>query len=333
MESHPRSSVFHTTAWLTALRRTYRYNPVAFTTSAPGSELTNAAVFCEVESWLTGRRLVSLPFSDHCDLLFDHYEVDALGPVLETELQEKKYRYIALRSTNGFSTEEFGFQMWETFCGHHIDLRPELDTLFKNCHKNSTQRKIRRAEREGLTYEEGRSPFLLDCFYALQVRTRQRHRIPPQPRRWFDNLVEECGPDLKIRVAFDQRQPVAAIITIRHKQTLVYKYGCSDSEHHNLGGIHLLLWEAIRDGKQEGLRTLDLGRSAWDAAGLITFKDRWGAQRSDLKYLRMYPSSAARSAATHRKNEWKQRAMARILPTLPAPVFRAFGNCVYRHLG
>ena len=34
-----------------------------------GSELANAVVFARIESWLTGRRLVSLPFSDHCELL------------------------------------------------------------------------------------------------------------------------------------------------------------------------------------------------------------------------------------------------------------------------
>ena len=47
------------------------YQPVAFTTCAPAAELRNAVVFCEIQSWLTGSRLVSLPFSDHCDPLVD----------------------------------------------------------------------------------------------------------------------------------------------------------------------------------------------------------------------------------------------------------------------
>src|SRR5215467_14482639 len=71
VEKHPHASVFHSVAWLQALRNTYGYEPVVFTTSPPHAELTNAMVFCRIESWLTGRRLVSLPFSDHCEPLCD----------------------------------------------------------------------------------------------------------------------------------------------------------------------------------------------------------------------------------------------------------------------
>src|ERR1700691_1050981 len=63
------SSVFHTVAWLQALHRTYGCEPIVFSTAPPGTEIENGLVFCRVESWLTGTRLVSLPFSDHCDAL------------------------------------------------------------------------------------------------------------------------------------------------------------------------------------------------------------------------------------------------------------------------
>src|SRR5436309_14191557 len=71
VESHPRSSIFHTREWLAALRRTYKYKPRAFTTSAPGNLLSNGIVFCQAKSWLTGSSLVSLPFSDQCDPLVE----------------------------------------------------------------------------------------------------------------------------------------------------------------------------------------------------------------------------------------------------------------------
>ncbi|HEY5214960.1 MAG TPA: hypothetical protein VIJ38_18275, partial [Acidobacteriaceae bacterium] len=78
--SHPQASVFHTHAWLSALKVTYGYRPLVLTTSAPRAPLTDAIVFCEVDSWLTGRRLVSLPFSDHCEPLLN--EPAALAPLL-----------------------------------------------------------------------------------------------------------------------------------------------------------------------------------------------------------------------------------------------------------
>jgi hypothetical protein len=39
VERHPRASVFHTVGWLEALRRTYGYEPVAYTTSSPTGDL------------------------------------------------------------------------------------------------------------------------------------------------------------------------------------------------------------------------------------------------------------------------------------------------------
>src|SRR5216683_3051172 len=69
VENHPKASVFHSANWLRALQSAYDYDPVVLTTSPPGVALSNGLVFCRIKSWLTGRRLVSLPFSDHCEPL------------------------------------------------------------------------------------------------------------------------------------------------------------------------------------------------------------------------------------------------------------------------
>src|SRR6266478_8023935 len=98
LEVHPRASVFHSSAWLEALRRTYGYQSIAYTTSTPGEELQNGIVFCRVESWLTGRRLVSLPFSDHCEPLVQKPEdLQTLVDGLEQELRNSNWRYIEIR--------------------------------------------------------------------------------------------------------------------------------------------------------------------------------------------------------------------------------------------
>src|SRR2546421_630110 len=172
----------------------------------------------------------------------------------------------------------------ETFCFHSVDLTPALPDIFRRLHKDSTQRKIRRAERERLTYEQGRGEGLLDTFYQLLIRTRRRQHIPPPPRAWFRNLLAGLGDGISLRIASKDGHPIASIVTLRFKDVLVYKYGCSDERFHNLGGMHLLLWNAVQEAKQDGARELDLGRSDRRNSGLITFKDRWGAVRSDLTY-------------------------------------------------
>ena len=166
VEKHPRASVFHTPGWLEALRRTYAYQPVALTTSAPDQALDNGLVFCRIDSFLTGRRLVSLPFADHCEPLFEN--PDDLIPVLghlQQGLREAKWKYIELRPRT-WSWE--AYEASQAFYLHTLDLSPEIGQLLRSFHKDSVQRKIRRTEREGLIYEEGRSAELLDKFYRLR---------------------------------------------------------------------------------------------------------------------------------------------------------------------
>ena len=57
--THPRASVFHSPAWLDALRRTYAYHPIVLTTSPPGIKLTSGLPICQVKTW-GGQRFVSL---------------------------------------------------------------------------------------------------------------------------------------------------------------------------------------------------------------------------------------------------------------------------------
>src|SRR5438034_5555456 len=101
---------------------------------------------------------------------------------------------------------------------------------------------------------------------------------------------------MKLRIASKAGQPIASIVTLSFRDVLVYKYGCSDERFHNLGGMHLLLWKAIQEGKSNGAREFDLGRSDRDNPGLITFKDRWGATRSQLTYWR-YPAAVPQARA------------------------------------
>jgi CelD/BcsL family acetyltransferase involved in cellulose biosynthesis len=326
---HPKASIFHTSGWLRALHRTYRFEPVAFTTSRPTDDLQNALVFAAVRSWLTGSRLVSLPFSDHCEPLVDsREELQALCSAVLRHRPEERWRYIEIRPTSPDFSLEAGFGKGQTFLLHRLNLRPDLDVLLSSFHKDSIRRKIRRAERERLTYEEGRSEALLRKLCYLLDLTRQRHQVPLQPRAWFDNLIDCLGGNVCIRIVSKDGQPVAGILTLAHGKSVVYKYGGSDTRLNSAGGIPFLFWKAIQDAKRTGAQELDLGRSDCDAAGLIAFKEHLAATRSTLTYWRC--PEAMRSAS---KNAWAISVAKRVFARLPGPVRRASGRFLYPHIG
>lgn len=331
---HNRASLFHSSPWLKALKESYGYEVVACTTSHPEEKLGNAIVFCRVKSWLTGRRLVSLPFSDHCEPLVDSEEdLDVMALGLEQEVSRSRWDYIeirplrttALNTTLSCTTIPYHF--------HELDLRPPLSVLFQNLHRSCIQRKIRRAERDGLIYREGSSQEFLNHFYRLFILTRRRHKLPPQPKAWFANLVRFFGEALKIRLALNDERPIAAIMTIAYKGTLAYKYACSDSRFNNLGGIHLLLWNAIQDAKAGGLCCLDFGRTDADQQSLITFKNRWGASHSNLTYSRYGDSKRSTHAFDLSATKWKCRAAKYVVSHTPSRIVSKIGQMLYGHIG
>jgi len=325
--------VFHMSGWLKALRRSYGYQPLAFTTSPPRAELKDAIVFCCVDSWFTGKRLVSIPFADHCSPLVNGAEnlYELLDCISRTHGVHGRYVEIRPLSDGDIRfRENTCFREQEQFRIHSLDLRPDLNAILKSFHKDSVQRRILHAERIGLLYEEGSAPSLLHKFYHLLVRTSQRHGVPPKSIKWYQDLLSAFKERGRIRVASKLDVPIAAILTLSHNGTVTYKYGGSDKRYHNLAGMPFLLWRAIVESKGSGAHTFDMGRSDLDNPGLINFKSKWGTVDSPLTYWRC-------PAPSHHWPAWVRTNMPKVgsyvLSTMPGRVAIGVGEVLYKHAG
>jgi hypothetical protein len=321
---HPHASVFHSRGWLEALKRTFGYEPIVLTTTAQGP-LENGLALCRVRAWTT-RRLVSLPFSDHCDPLVDRAEdLSDMLEFLKGEMGRGRWRSLELRPRHVVPT---GLATGADYYLHTLDLARPADEIFNGSHPSCTRRAIRRAEREGLCYEAGTSERLLVSFYGLFRLTRRRHGLPPQPLAWFRNLAVGLGSSLAIHVASKEGLPIAGILTLSFKKTMVYKYGGSDASHHRLGGMPFLFWRVIQGAQAQGIEELDLGRSDLDQAGLAAFKDHLGAARSALTYY-SWPQKRRGTAS----DGPLARAAREIIRHLPDAALDLTGRVLYRHLG
>ena len=173
----------------------------------------------------------------------------------------------------------------------------------------------------------GRTEILVDEFYRLVLMTRKRHQLLPQPRAWFKNLVECMGDNIQIRVARKDGIPIAALMTLRHRSSVIYKYGCSDERLHNLGAMPFLFWKLIEESKASGAERIDFGRSDLNHEGLITFKDKFGTSRRVLNYYR-YPQEAKSNSAA-----WERIKIKQVVRILPDSISSIAGRMIYRHIG
>jgi len=304
---------------------------MVFTSARPDQELAGGLVFSNVQSWLIPPRLVSLPFSDHTDpLIDDPAEMHSLAEFLTRGPNARQWHSIELRPPECSAAPDAsdGFSDGHAFLLHSLDLRPSLPDLFRALQKDSIQRKIRRGEREGLQLLEGRSESLLRAFYRLTVLTRRRQGLPPPPILWFRNVLGCLGERALIQLVLKNERPIAAILTLHYKETMVYKYGCSDARYHSLGSMPFVLWRTVEHAKALGCTKLDFGRSDPANHGLITFKERFGAVRSTLTYKKFpAPSSSLAESA------WLERAARGVFSVLPDRLQILAGRVIYPHIG
>ena len=327
----PGSSVFHTCEWLHALKREYAYEPVALAVTDPHTgALRSGLVLCRIHTSLRKRTLVSLPFSDHCSLLAASTDDPALLlTTLRDEQRNGRCRSVELRSRAPIIGIEPAFSNSQSYFLHTLDLRGTLESVTARFHKNHVLRKIRRSEREGLRCVEGNDREALNAFYPLLVRTRRRHGLPPQPREWFETILDCLKERATIRVAYKGATPIATVLTLTHRGTVTYKYGASDERWHNLGGMQLLLWKTIEDASARGFTELDMGRSETHATSLVAFKEHWGATRETLKYLTCPKPSPIRTGlmrGTLGVARW-------VLSRSPEAVLVRLGKALYHHAG
>lgn len=318
-------SAFHSDGWRQALQATYGYSFV----DARWEAGEKAVAFGGVKSWLTGRRLVSLPFADHCEPLVSGCEgAMALAEWIRREYVRGKWSYIEIRPLDSARFAGTVLAPSRSFWLHWLDLEPSAEDLFRSLKRDNLQRRIRHAERQGLLYQRGATPELLEVFYRLLLKTRRRQGLLPQPRRWFENLFKFMGGAVEIRLASQGANPVGALFTLRCEGTVVYKYGCSDERFHHLGAMPFLFWKLIEESKREGAERIDFGRTDLDHTGLIAFKDNFGGRRQRLTYFR-YPAEAATASSAY-DGMGLARRVFRVLPDAAAA---ALGGFAYRHFG
>ena len=327
--SHPQASAFHRTGWLRALAKTYGYRPVVLTSSPPGQRLSDGIAFCEIKSRITGSRLVSLPFSDHAQpLLSEKGDTLGLPEWVHTARSRLGWKYIELRPVSARPEWSPAFESSQSFWRHTLSLEPQIEQLYCNLHKDCLQRRIQHAKRAQLEYERGASRELIAQFYDLLVITRKRHKLLPQPQSWFRNLMSAMSPDAEIRLVRKAGIPIAAILTLRHRNTVVYKYGCSDHRFHHLAGMPFLFWKLIEESKSENSEQIDFGRTDYKNKGLVDFKDRLGATRTKISYLR-YPQNLGTTPL-----QVAEQSMARsFFALLPRVLSSGLGRLVYPHIG
>ena len=167
----------------------------------------------------------------------------------------------------------------------------------------------------------------------LHCLTRQRHGVPPQPRRFFLKIHEHliAPGNGFVQLARWEGRWIAGAVYLHFGRNALYKFGASDMAFQHLRANNLLMWEAIRHYRQMGMSQFSFGRTDPDNQGLLQFKRGWGAEEAIRHYYRIGIRKPVRAAmAGHGPGSgWS----GKVLQRLPISMLRLMGALAYRHMG
>ncbi len=325
LAAQPNSSFFHSAAWAEVLAVTYGYAPRYFTLESDDG-LQALLPLMEVDSWLTGRRGVSLPFTDDSEPFYA--DEAAFKKVFDTVVdfgRARKWKYVEFRGGREFfKTAPASL----AFYGHQLDLTGDEAQLFGRV-DSSVRRAIRKAEKTGVTVEVADTLEATRIFYKLLCQTRKKHGMPPQPWEFFRNIHEsvlskKLGNVILARFA---GRPIAAAIYFRLGGRAIYKYGASDETSQQLRGNNLVMWEAIKWHARQRCESLDLGRTSLGNEGLRRFKLGWGAAEQKIEYTKYDLRQEKFVTDRDESSGWHNQVFKR----LPIFMSRLIGAGLYRH--
>lgn len=313
--------------------------------SAPPTPPAAVLPLMDIRSWLTGRRGISLPFTDEVAPLAPDFDTfSALLDAARVHGSRSGWKTLEFRGAQSWFAQLPNHQPSTSYWLHRLELNPSaglrpppsglplsssnhpLFDRFDSAHR----RAIRKAESSGLEIEFATTPEALRHFYSLLCLTRRRHGAPPQPWSFFSALQRHViAPGQGVTVlARHQGHPIAGAVYLQSGTVVHYKYGASDESFQHLRANNLVMARAIQRHADRGFAALDFGRTSLTNEGLRRFKLGWGTTESRLDYTKLDLATGSCLTAPDRTSGWHTRVFQR----LPLPLSRLAGRLLYPHL-
>ena len=327
VKAFPEGSGFHSLQWTRVLQDSYGYIPCYLVF---GDRDAPAAIIpmMEIRSFLTGIRGVSLPFSDNCP------------PLLNGSADRKKVidAIFSYGRSAGWKEVEFrgGDLLVDTlspstwYYRHRLSLQHDSDSLFATL-RHSTRNNVRKAQKSGVVITKGRESEDMEKFYKLNVQTRKKHGLPPQPLSFFRKFHEHIiAPGQgSIVTAHYNGQCISGVICMEFGDTVILKYAAAAVDSLGVRPNNLLIWELIQRYRDEKFQTIDFGRTDPQNEGLRRFKNSWNVEETVFSYFK-FDLEKNTSVAQHLYSTDIASAVFRVMP---GPLLRLVGKVLYRHIG
>jgi hypothetical protein len=322
----PQANLFHHPSWIRVISESYNYRSFVVAEIDSSGKLVGGLPLMEIDSILTGKRWVSLPFTDHCEpLVDDQASTTNLLQVLEKISSDQNISKIEIRwgLPDNSRIHPISDQVL-----HKLKLDPDPQVVFDRFRRQCRRSTIK-AKQMGVSITAGNKIDYVKEFYKLHLQVRRSKGVPIQPWKFFEILCNEIiEKDLGfVLLANIDGKCIAAQLMLHWNNTLIAKYSASCFFNRKFKPNNLLMWEAIRWGCENGYHTLDMGKSANDNSGLINYKRGYRGDETPLVYSQMGGKQSFQGDGKLRE------IVESVIRKSPPWVCKLAGELLYRHFG
>ena len=286
IDSKQAGTIYQTPAWLAFLSRT-QHGELVVGALREGRE--TIGYFTGLIVRKLGLRILGSPFpgwsTDYMGFTLSA-GVDsrqAVRALIKFAFQDLGCVHLEMMDRNLTVNEVGGLAVqYRVYRGFEIDLTRDEDELFSSM-TSACRRCIRKAEKEGIVVEEAHDLEFADEYYAQLKDVFAKQNLVPtygiDRVRQLITHVHPTGHLLMLRARDRLGQCIATGI-FPHMNGVMYFWGGASWRQHQLSRPNeAIQWHAMKIGKQQGLRTYDMG-------GGGEYKRKYGGREIEVPWFR-----------------------------------------------
>ena len=325
---HPEATPFHRPAWLTAVARGSG-NKALVLGLEQGPDLAAVLPLLEVHSPLFGRVLVSSGFGVGGGVLATgRGQAEALVALAEDQALRRSCPTIELRG-GALPDGRTGWHVrHDSHCGYIADLAADDEAQLLWVPRKQ-RAEVRKGLAADLTVSVGSAQADRDAHYAVYAESVRNLGTPVFPKRIFAEVLDAFGPDADILTVSHLGQPVASVLSLYHRGTVMPYWGGGTHAARKLRANDRMYFELMLHARRRGCTRFDFGRSKVNS-GAGEFKKNWGFEAEPLGYASWTaPGAEARDADP---TSSRHTARIELWKKLPLPVANLVGPWIARGL-
>ena len=323
--AHPQATFFHRSGWLRVIESVFGHRGFFLYAERDGV-IEGVLPLAEVKSRLFGHSVTSLPFAVYGGVAALNDEAAA---ALEAEAEKiargqgaehLEYRYLGATRHADWPRQDL-----------YVTFRKEI-LADEEANMLAIPRKQRAMVRKGIKNElRAEIDPNADRFFDLYADNVHRHGTPAMPKKYFQALLDEFGPDAEVlTVTAPNGKPLSTVLSFYFRDEVLPYYAGDDEAARDLAANDFKYWELMRRACARGLKVFDYGRSK-QGTGPYAFKKNWGFEPQPLSYeYRLFKRDAI---PQNNPNNPKYQLLIKTWRKLPIGFANWLGPFIVKNLG